>query len=239
MYAVIFVLSAIAAVAPAQQQPSAQAPATRAGFPRFLSDPGVGPAASMPALAARTPAQLGLRFERNQGQQPSPAQFVSAPGAARFAFLNDRVELWSQDASGAPNPAVTMRMVGARKPTLHGDQPLPGRTNYFLGRDPKSWITDIATYQRVRYADVWPGIDMVFYGKAGEFEFDVLVGPGADPSLVRLAFDGATSTAIQPSGDLVIQTASGTLRHSALRSVGRTGHRSCSGVFDVSGQHAG
>ena len=68
---------------------------------------------------------------------------------------------------------------------------LPGIVNYFIGDDPAKWRTNIPTYAKVQYQDVYPGIDLAYYGNQGQLEYDLIVAPGADPNQIRLVFDGA------------------------------------------------
>ena len=75
----------------------------------------------------------------------------------------------------------------------------------------------IPTYGRVLYQEIYPDIDLVFYGAAGQLEYDSVVAPGADPDVIALDFDGALDTTIEASGDLLIRTASGEVRWQAPR----------------------
>ena len=84
------------------------------------------------------------------------------------------------------------------------DDPHPSTANYFLGSDPANWRTNIPAYSRVRYRNLYPGIDLVFYGNAGRLEYDFTVAPGADPSHIRIALEGAERIALNERGDLVI-----------------------------------
>src|SRR5881628_2667841 len=59
---------------------------------------------------------------------------------------------------------VTMRFVNAQGSTAQGIDEQNGTVNYFIGKDPKKWFSNIHTYSRVRYRDVYPGVDQVFYG---------------------------------------------------------------------------
>lgn len=63
-----------------------------------------------------------------------------------------------------------------------GVEPLPGRVNYFIGADPSHWQSDVPTYGKVKVREVYPGVDVVYYGKRGHLEFDVVVAPGAHPA---------------------------------------------------------
>ncbi len=80
--------------------------------------------------------------------------------------------------------------------------------NYYLG-GAERWRTGVPAYARVRYRDVFPGIDLAVYGKQGAIEYDWLVAPGADPSAIRFTFEGGGPPALDASGDLLV----GDLRH--------------------------
>jgi uncharacterized protein (TIGR03437 family) len=71
------------------------------------------------------------------------------------------------------------------------EQRLPGVLNYFLGQDPNGWLTNVPSFARVRYRNVYPGIDVVYYGSEGELEHDFIVAPGADTGRIWMRFTGA------------------------------------------------
>jgi hypothetical protein len=106
--------------------------------------------------------------------------------------------------------AVRVKLLGAR-PGAHavGVDELPGKTNYFIGNDPKRWRTNVPTYARVAYRDVYPGITLIYYGSQGELEFDLVCSPGADPKTIRLAFEGAEKIEIDSQGALALETPAG------------------------------
>src|SRR5215831_3457521 len=104
-----------------------------------------------------------------------------------------------------------MRLAGeASAAHLMGTEPLPGKSNYFLGNDPAKWRTGIPQFAGVRYDNVYPGIDLVFYGNQGHLEYDFQVAPGTDPSLAQLEFPGAKKLDLEGSA-LVIRGESGTI----------------------------
>jgi hypothetical protein len=84
-----------------------------------------------------------------------------------------------------------------------------GVTNYFVGADPKKWHANIPNYLKVRYTGLYRGVDLVFYGDASHFEYDLIVAPGANPRAVRIRFDGASKVDIDKSGDLAIALSHG------------------------------
>src|SRR2546430_5784455 len=87
-----------------------------------------------------------------------------------------------------------MKLVGANQAAnVTALDELPGKTNYFVGNDPKKWRTDVPTYGKVKYEAVYPGIDLVYYGNQRQLEYDFVVAPGADPKAITLAVEAGFS----------------------------------------------
>ena len=47
---------------------------------------------------------------------------------------------------------------------VEGTDLLPGKSNYLIGNDPSKWHQNIPQFAKVRYQDVYPGIDVIYYG---------------------------------------------------------------------------
>ena len=176
-------------------------------------------AAGAPANLRATFGKVPLQFEENRAQADQAVRFV-AHGPAYSLYLTPRdavlvLAKHSKKASDEPSEAVALRMsvVGARSTTaVAGVDELPGKANYFIGNDPSKWRTNVPTYAKVRYSDVYPGIDLVYYGQQQQLEYDFIVAPGADPGRIALGFDGANDLEIDAQGDLVLHTAAGGVR---------------------------
>ena len=93
-----------------------------------------------------------------------------------------------------------------------GRDELPGKSHYLIGSDPAKWRTNVPTYAKVGYEDVYPGVDLVYYGNQGQLEYDFVVAPGADPRVITLAFDGAREVHIDARGELVLGVEGGEIR---------------------------
>jgi uncharacterized protein (TIGR03437 family) len=117
-------------------------------------------------------------------------------------------------ASTTPTASVRMTLPGAN-PGIEpaGVDLLPGRTHLLIGDDTARWRRDIPHFAKVRYRGVYEGIDLLFYGNAAGLEYDFEVAAGADPRIIRLAFEGARRMSIDERGDLVLETPAGPLRH--------------------------
>jgi len=179
--------------------------------------------------------KLPLHFEAQPGQEGSPAKFVArgdgfglyldhsgatlalrSPKTAGDAQQQRRQRQagdGSETKAGATQSVLRMNFVGANPaPRLAGDGGLPGRANYFIGNAAAQWRTDIPTYERIRYENVYPGVDVLFYGNQGQLEYDFVLAPGADPRLLKLDFEGAKRISVAPNGDLVLRTEGGDVR---------------------------
>jgi len=191
------------------------------------------PGAAKKAALAKDYGKLPLSFEANRGQTDARVRFLSR-GNGYSLFLTDSAAVLSlrrPEASPAPGPGsqgtgsraglpsrvapkqpaafktdvVRMELAGASR-DLHvsGDSQLPGTANYFIGNDPAKWHSAVPTYARVRYGQVYPGVDLVYYGNQSELEYDFVVAPHADPKPIRLRFAGAKKLKLDANGDLEV-----------------------------------
>lgn len=110
--------------------------------------------------------------------------------------------------------ALQARFVDGREaePTGIGEQ--AARVNYLVG-DPSKWKTGLPTYEKVSYSEVWPGIDVLYEPRPAGVEYTLLVKPGADPSLIRLAYAGHEGLSLAESGTLAVTTEWGVLSESS------------------------
>ncbi len=105
---------------------------------------------------------------------------------------------------------VRIRLEGANPDSIaSGVDRLPGRSNYFIGKDRAKWRTGIATYGGVRFESIYPGINLVYRGTQGRLEYDFAIAPNADPSRIKMSIDGAEAVALDPAGNLVIKSSGG------------------------------
>src|SRR6266851_3652552 len=142
----------------------------------------------------RTLRDLPLGFERNLGQASPIVRFL-ARGDGYFLYLNDGefVVEFMNPADPALRESVHVALIGA-EPSVEpeGIDPLPGVTHYYIGSDPKAWLTNVKRSRKVRYRYLYPGIDLIFYGNGPQMEFDFEASPGADVSRIVLRVEGAT-----------------------------------------------
>ena len=167
------------------------------------------PAATKPRIV-ESYGRLPLSFELNQGQTDSRAKFVSR-GLGYTLFLNSTEAVLSLNRR--VGGVLRMKIVGANpESAVAGVDELPGKSNYFIGNDPGKWRTDIPTYRKVRYRNVYPGVDLIYHGNQRRLEYDFVVAAGADPRAIRLEMNGAGKAEIDAQGNLLLGTEGGQIR---------------------------
>lgn len=170
---------------------------------------------------------IPLHFEANGGQTHGDVRFL-AHGAgyvvlltANTAVLKAARPLSHAERGGrsAAEPrriagvALRMSLAGASaQPNVSALEPLRGKTNYVVGSDPSKWRTNVPTYAKVRFADVYPGIDIVYHGDQRQLEMVFVIAPGADSAKVAIDFQGIETIEVDDDGDLVLHAGAETLR---------------------------
>jgi hypothetical protein len=158
--------------------------------------------------------KIPLTFEANQGQTDARVRYL-ARGAGYTVFLTPGeavLRLARRSDHGVKGAVLRMRMAGAAtSPEIQPEGPVGTQSSYFIGSDPKAWRSGVPQFARVRYRNVYEGIDAVYYGNQRQLEYDLVVAPGADPSVIRFAVDGARKMRIDAAGNLVISTLGGDL----------------------------
>lgn len=174
-------------------------------------------------------SKLPLEFEINRGQTDPQVKFL-AHGPRYSLFLTSteavlslahahpvenaahrspaRASCLTQPAT--PPAALRLQLVGATaQPHITGEGQLAGISNYFIGQDAAKWQTNITHYARVRYAGVYRGIDLIYYGTQGQLEYDFVVAPGRNVNAIKLRWQGMQHLSINANGALVMQLKDG------------------------------
>lgn len=180
--------------------------------------------------AAMSYGKLPLQFEANQGQTDARVKFFSR-GSGYTLFLTgdeavfslhqkksvmarQRASIASSGGEVGHDAVVHMRLMNANPAAkVSGNDQGAGSSNYFLGNDSSRWRTNVPNFSQVRYEDVFPGIDLVYYGSHQQLEYDFVVAPGANPAGITLDVSSEDSSSrhgkhvplrIATNGDLVV-----------------------------------
>ena len=186
--------------------------------------------AAVKARISDTYGRLPLTFEANRGQTDPQVKFL-ARGSGYTLFLTPTEAVLALTTRGtaavvptaaAPKVEQTgkvqhftlrMQLVGTnRRAPVEGRDELPGKAHYFLGSDPAKWRAHVPTFARVHYTNIYPGIDLTFYGNQRQLEYDFIIGPGAQPTPIALRFEGADQLHIDTKGNLVLSIGGAEIR---------------------------
>src|SRR5437867_2212735 len=180
-------------------------------------------------------AVLALRKSEVRSQKSGARSSKAETGNSKFETRNSgQLSLFPVPGSlfasldpPAPSPesrapaVLGMKLVGANQAAkVTALDELPGKSNYFIGTDPKKWRTDVPTYGKVKYEGVYPGVDLVYYGNQRQLEYDFVVAPGADPKAIALKIETGNSKfeirkskiRVDASGDLMVEAECGEVR---------------------------
>jgi len=191
-----------------------------------------GKPSSPPVQQLKRFTERELTFEVNRGQAAIEAKFIAQGQGYSLALMPDEAAIvlgpalfthpsiasgrGGARAVGTDEKRMTvlrMKLIGAKAASrMVGLEEQMGRVNYFVGKHPSEWRTDIAAYARVKVESVYPGVDVVYYGNQRQLEFDFVVAPGADPGCINLEFAGADKMELGNDGSLILQTAAGEFR---------------------------
>jgi hypothetical protein len=156
---------------------------------------------------------LPLAFEPNQGQTDGRVSFLArGPGYALFLTRQEAV-LELEPPAHQPATVVRMKLLGSNPyaSSLSGLDELPGKVNYLIGKNAHEWRTNIPTYAKVTEQEVYPGVDLVYYGHQHQLEYDFIAAPKADVSRIQLEVEGAQKLHLDSSGNLLVEVPGGEL----------------------------
>jgi hypothetical protein len=164
-------------------------------------------------VSARTASALGdvpLFFEADSVSQFSArgndSQFLISPVESQIVLRKNATE----------TATVQMRLVGANTAAqILGDGELSGKIHYFTGNNPAQWRSGVPVFSKVRVADIYPGINLVYYGNQKRLEYDFNVAPGANPDSILIRFDGADKISVNAQAELVLKVGDGEIRQPA------------------------
>ncbi len=165
---------------------------------------------------------LPIRFEPNQGQFSEDVEFA-ARGVGFGLFITQDDAVLILDKAGAKskrniNSEITplqLRFQGASATSARGEDEQSSKTYYFIGNDPAKWRTNVPNFGKVRQPEMYPGVDVVYYGSNGTIEYDLELKPGADLDQIKLGINGVKKIETDVDGSLLLVTEEGTLRQQA------------------------
>ncbi len=169
-------------------------------------------APAVSAQMATPPGDMPLFFEANRGQADHSVQFLARGRDSQFLISPAGAKIVLRKDAAAP-VTVRMQFMGANpQAQIRGDAALSGQVNYLVGNDPAQWHTGVPTFAKVRVAELYPGINLVYYGNQQRLEYDFTIAPGANPDALAIHFDGVDRMSINAQGELVLTLSGGEIR---------------------------
>lgn len=172
---------------------------------------------------------LPFSFELNMGQKANHIRFLTrgreytaffTPNEVIFTLqegkkensISPKVRKPLEEQSNKYN-LLKMKMEGSNSDIeIIGEELLEGRFNYLIDKDTEKWITNVPTYRRIKYKEIYPGIDLIYYGNEHQLEHDFIVQPNIDPKVINLSFEGAENIEVDKDGHLIVETKTGRLK---------------------------
>lgn len=147
-------------------------------------------------------SNLPLSFELNKGQADPDVRFLArGPGYNMMFTPTGAALVFAKSGS-----VLRWSLIGAHRAThIAGLSQQPGEVHYLIGSDPAGWRTNVTTYAKVKYEDVYDGVDLVYYGNQKQLEYDFIVGPGVSPETIRLRFEGHRQLSMDADGNLIVR----------------------------------
>ncbi|MFX0061787.1 MAG: SBBP repeat-containing protein [Candidatus Hermodarchaeota archaeon] len=176
---------------------------------------------------------LGHHFKENKGQLSNSAiRYYYSQADFGVAFTDTSV---IYRLTGDVSTIIALRFEEANSVRPVGRKMYPHVSNYFLGTDPNQWVTGVRSYAEVVYPEVYEGIDLVYYFTSEGLKYDVLVKPGADPSVIRFRYEGIQRLTLDTDGTVLVHTEEGVLRDTHLWMYQNTprGRQTVTGAFTV------
>ena len=109
--------------------------------------------------------------------------------------------------------AYRVHFEGGRAQVTEGSLRQTHYENYFLGKDPSHWGTGCGVFGEVLLKNVWPGIDLRLDGRNG-IKYEFIVAADADPSDIRLEYEGQDGLELK-DGRLLVKTTAGMVTEEA------------------------
>ena len=162
------------------------------------------------ALSDQDFSRLPLYFIENRGQLDRRVDFYLR-GRDRTVHFTGQGLTFRLPSDSARRWALKLDFVGANPAARpRGQDPTAAVVSYFKGA-PGEWQTGLRTYASIIYADLWPGVDLIYSGTVNRLKYTFVVKPGADPARIKLAYRGATGFGVNEAGELEVRTPAGDL----------------------------
>jgi len=139
---------------------------------------------------------------------------LSAPHNAEKYHLKKHGELEKGEQFDFHNYFVDF--VGSQKEgSFIGSKSQKHYYNYYLGKNPENWHSEIHPNLSVDYQNLYPNIDWHVFSEEGQVKYDLIVHPNGDVKDIVLNYEGIEKMSISKKGSLQLQTSLGVIQELA------------------------
>lgn len=131
-----------------------------------------------------------------------------------YEWYNAAASIEDHSGNSQPNTKFLSQRIDIQfgniitQPTITAESQQSFALNYFLnGKN----TTAVHSFKKVRYSNVYPGIDVLFSVNSGELKYDFIIAEGADASQIELIYEGLNQLE-EKSGVLLLLTDRGTIK---------------------------
>jgi hypothetical protein len=164
----------------------------------------------MPVFGGSVDQTLPSFFFRNEDRSKAEFQFILNSIRLHAGFGRESVVFWNEKGKAA------IRFVHASPDAvLESASAAGGVANFLIGRDAKHWRTGVEMYSKIRYRELYPGIDAEYLAAGGRMKSQFVVSAGGDPGRIRIAYPSSGVLAIEKGGSLVYRQSGLELREEA------------------------
>lgn len=170
--------------------------------------------------AANSPSarigSLAIPFVQNKGQLDARVAFYARTFAGTVFVTREGALVYSLAAPKSGKAAggwVLSETFPGLKAHPAGERPAASRISHFSGR--AGALADLPAFDAVALGELAPGIRAEVRATGSNIEKLFIVGPGADPALIRGRFAGAQHIELESDGSLSIGTGLGPLHFTA------------------------
>ncbi len=163
----------------------------------------------------------GIRFTKNEGQWSTPFLYKANLGngamfieknSFTYNFYNADVFHFhdhhrTEQSEKLKYHAIKMEFVQANSNvSVASKNSFSDYTNFYYGKDPKNWKSNVLSYQQIHYNNLYNNIDLALYSLGSKLKYDVIVNPGGNVKDVKFLYDGIDNIKIDSEGNLHITT---------------------------------
>ncbi len=165
-----------------------------------------------------------LDFTENRSQWEEQVLFKTDASGASVFFEEDRLTYLLTEkpehcshagehdhAQEASYKAHAYQMIfnhAQRTTAIAGQEKISTVKHFYLGKDPSKWATNVPSYKKLVYQELYDCIDLEIYSRGAAMKYDFVVKKGGIPRTIELEYEGLDQLQLQ-EGNLVLSTSLG------------------------------